>query len=82
MKLPKLGVGLTYISGIDPIIINHPDLVDVLEIEPQTIWFEDFNNFNTIRLDKKLFNQLKAYPCAKLIHSIGFPVGGGLGCLI
>ena len=33
-----LGIGATYSDAIEPLIERHPELFDVLEIEPQTTW--------------------------------------------
>ena len=35
---PQLGVGITFSSGIESILDRHPELIDVVEIEPQTTW--------------------------------------------
>ena len=37
MKIPELGVGLTWFSGMEPLLQANAGLVDVLEIEPQTL---------------------------------------------
>ena len=37
---PQLGVGITFSSGIESILDRHPELIDVVEIEPQTTWLD------------------------------------------
>jgi uncharacterized protein len=37
---PPLGVGITYSSAIEPPLERRPQLVQVLEIEPQTMWLK------------------------------------------
>ncbi len=76
MKIPELGIGLTYHSVLDQVIENHPDLIQVLEIEPQTHWLQpDFRSYE-YNLDHEALKKVSSFPCRKLIHSIGFPVGG------
>ena len=37
---PELGVGITFSSAIEPMLDRHPELIDVVEIEPQTTWLD------------------------------------------
>ncbi|HVS00145.1 MAG TPA: DUF692 family protein [Thermoanaerobaculia bacterium] len=73
MKLPALGVGLTYFSGIDTVLESHGDLVGVIEVEPQTLWYRTAEGF---RIDRPTLDRIRSFPAAKLLHGIGFPVGG------
>ena len=73
---PKLGIGMIFAPGLRPFLQHRPDALDVLEIEPQTMWLADhafdgpFYEF-TPGLD--LFASL---PGHKLVHSVGMPLGG------
>ena len=76
--LPEAGVGMIYLPGLDNLLESHLPLLDVIEIEPQTLWYN-----RNVECDSFLFNveqtkMLQAYPCHKLLHSVGFPVGGSL----
>lgn len=72
----ELGVGLTYAAGILPILERAPHLVDVLEVEPQTIWYESTRRAGGYRVDDTVLAQLASFGCAKIVHGVGFPVGG------
>jgi uncharacterized protein (UPF0276 family) len=76
--LPALGVGIVYSSGLEPLLATHPELVDVLEIEPQTTWIEtgDDDAPYLVRLDVQ--DHIAALPGRKLVHSVGTPVGGSV----
>jgi uncharacterized protein (UPF0276 family) len=74
MNLPELGVGITYFSRVEPLLESHPHLFHVLEIEPQTLWYRRAEG--EFRIDAETLQRLKAFPCRKTLHGIGFPVGG------
>jgi uncharacterized protein (UPF0276 family) len=76
VELPALGVGLTYSSLLDPLIEQHPELVDVIEVEPQTHWIKTDDPEAPYRPDVATFTMLRDHPAAKLVHSVGAPVGG------
>jgi len=77
-----LGVGLVYFSELDPLFQEgNPDLA-VLELEPETFW-EKIQPPNAARSEFYLPNaevmtHIRALPQHKLIHSVGFPVGGSV----
>lgn len=74
MPLPILGVGLNYCSALAPILRESPDLVDVVEVEPQSLWYD--GGRAGYRVDAPAVEQLAAEPFAKILHGVGFPVGG------
>lgn len=73
--LPTLGVGLTYCSGLDAVLEQCGELVGVIEVEPQTLW-RDPGAERALRVDHDTLERLADLPYAKLLHGIGFPVGG------
>lgn len=73
--LPVLGVGVTYCSGIEPLLASGAGLVNVLEVEPQTLWYHAQGS-GDYRLDSLLLERIAGFPCRKLVHSVGCPVGG------
>jgi uncharacterized protein len=75
-KPPDLGVGLVYSSFLDDAIRRDPGLVDFVEIEPETLWIQSAPGRCEFRLAPAELDRLRALPCAKLLHSIGFAVGG------
>ena len=78
IELPELGVGIVYSSSLDPLLEACPDLIQVLEVEPQTTWIEtgDVNEPYLVRTD--VTADIAALPGRKLVHSIGTPVGGSV----
>lgn len=74
MNRPILGVGLKYVQGVEALLQPGAGLVDVLEIEPQTIWFRE--RTGSYRINEFAFESVRSCTCAKLLHGVGFPVGG------
>ncbi len=76
-RLPELGVGLIYFADLDPVIEALQDLVDVIEIEPSNHWLKEKRNGAVqYSLDPKTIFSLKKIKLPKLIHGVGFPLGG------
>lgn len=73
---PDLGVGIVYSSFLAEPIRRDPGLVDFVEIEPETLWIQSAPARCEFRLAPGELDRLRALPCAKLLHSIGFAVGG------
>ena len=76
--LPELGVGIVYSSAIEPLIVEHPELFEVLEFEPQTTWIETPNNSVPFLVRDDVQQHIARLPGRKLVHSIGTPVGGSV----
>jgi len=76
--LPALGVGIVYSSAIEPLIVEHPELFDVLEFEPQTTWIETPNGSGPFLVRDDVQQHIAQLPGRKLVHSIGTPVGGSV----
>jgi len=73
---PALGIGLTYHPPLEPFLESHSDLVDVLEIEPQTLWMPAAGDGKRFTTAAGAMERLAAFPQTKLVHSVGTPVGG------
>jgi uncharacterized protein (UPF0276 family) len=69
-------IGLSYFSGVEPLLRAAPELVDVLEIEPQTFWLQPDSQREAYRLEERAVERIRSFPHPKLLHGIGFPVGG------
>lgn len=80
-SLPDLGVGVVYSSGLEPLLAEDSGLIDVLEIEPQTTWFESPERPGIIEARSDVDEHLAGLPGRKLVHSIGTPVGGSADTL-
>jgi uncharacterized protein len=72
----QLGVGITHSSDIEPLLAQHPEEFDVIEIEPQTTWIEHPGEPERYRILGQMLPHLAQLPGRKIIHSIGVPVGG------
>jgi uncharacterized protein (UPF0276 family) len=76
-KLPELGVGIIYSSEFEQLIRDTNGLIQVAEIEPQTLWTQiTENGQKRFKILAGVLDQLADLPCAKLVHSVGAPVGG------
>lgn len=76
--LPDLGLGIVYSSGLEPLIEARPELFDVIEVEPQTLWLETGDAQAPYRIHPGAFEHLATLPGHKLVHSVGTPVGGSV----
>jgi uncharacterized protein len=74
----SLGVGITYSTAIEPLLDRRPELFDVVEIEPQTMWTRVANGPPHFRVDTDVLDHIARLPGRKLIHSVGTPVGGSV----
>ncbi|MFE0257527.1 DUF692 family multinuclear iron-containing protein [Streptomyces sp. NPDC059010] len=72
--MTRLGVGLTYVPGLDHILHEVADLLDVVEIEPQSLW--RVRGEGEISVDEDVLGRLSDLPGARLLHGVGNPVGG------
>ncbi len=70
----ELGVGLIVTGGVDLLWHDVEDLVDVLEVEPQTLW--DGNDGRGRRIAKDALRWLRSTQRPLLSHGVGYPVGG------
>jgi uncharacterized protein (UPF0276 family) len=52
--------------------------VDVLEVEPQTLWTQTQDPRVPYRVQAQSLERLAALPARKLVHSVGTPVGGSV----
>lgn len=73
---PELGIGITYSSAVEPLLERRPELIQVLEIEPQTTWIKTKDPDRPYRVDEGVMDHLGRLPGRKLVHSVGTPVGG------
>jgi len=73
---PELGVGVIYTPALQPLLAAAADLVSVVEVEPQTLWTYTADPAAPYRPDPLALALLDELPQAKLVHGVGFPVGG------
>lgn len=68
-----LGVGLIAVEGVDLLWPAIEDLVDVIEVEPQTLWDHAAGGW---RIGREPLQWLRSRRRPLLSHGVGFPVGG------
>jgi uncharacterized protein (UPF0276 family) len=73
--LPELGVGIVYSPRLEPLLEAGVSEIDVIEIEPQSFWFKT-DSARVYTANGAAMQRFHAFPQAKLIHGVGFPVGG------
>jgi uncharacterized protein (UPF0276 family) len=73
---PALGVGVVYLPGLEPLLESRSDLVAVLELEPQTLWRYLPERPAPYVQDQGELERIASLPQRKLVHGVGFPVGG------
>jgi uncharacterized protein (UPF0276 family) len=76
--LPTLGVGVAWFSGLEPLLAAEPGLVDVIEVEPQTLWLQPDPTASRFRIDPDALERIGRLPGRKILHGIGFAPGGTL----
>ena len=90
MNLPEVGVGLTWVPGLESVVEANRGLINVLEVEPQALWRRPagqapFCNSVPVAVSQESFvfddvaiAALQRWPIPKLLHSVNCPVGGTL----
>ena len=73
--LPDLGVGIVYIPGIAQLIEDDGVAIDVIEVEPQTLWRRREERYEP---DGDVVGLISAMPQRKLVHGVGCPIGGSV----
>ena len=69
-----LGVGLTYWPALDSFFQRRADVIDVVEVSPETLWIEDGRG--GYLCDQAELDRLARFPSPKVIHGVTNPVGG------
>ncbi|MFL6863373.1 MAG: DUF692 family multinuclear iron-containing protein [Allosphingosinicella sp.] len=73
---PRLGPGAVHFQPFDALFRRHPDLIRVAEIEPSSAWIKAPGDEGAIRSNGDALDRAADLPQAKLVHGIGWPVGG------
>ncbi len=74
--LPELGIGLVYVPGLEPLLEPGMSCISAIEIEPEAFWHFRGESSRPYVLPAATREQLLAFPQRKLVHSVGFAVGG------
>jgi uncharacterized protein (UPF0276 family) len=73
---PRLGPGAVHCEALDALFRAHPDLIRVAEIEPSSGWIKAPGPKGAVRSNGFALEEAASLPQAKLVHGIGWPVGG------
>ena len=72
--LRPLGVGLTHFPALGSFFDRRADLIDVVEVSPETLWLPDGRGGYVC--DQTELERLTEFPAPKVLHGVGNPVGG------
>jgi uncharacterized protein (UPF0276 family) len=70
----ELGIGLTYWPALESLFQRRADVIDVIEVSPETLWVEDGRGGYVC--DQAELDRLAAFSAPKVIHGVTNPVGG------
>lgn len=76
--LPYLGVGAVYVSGLEPLFEPLHPLLQVMEIEPQTLRIPSISACRPDVLHPTAMAWLQNIEVHKILHGVGNPVGGSV----
>lgn len=76
MNIPELGVGIIYFPGFENVLASNPDLIQVIEIEPQNFWYRYKSGLDSFIYDVEKVRYLKSLNKPILFHGVGYPIGG------
>jgi uncharacterized protein len=75
-RLPALGIGMVYWPTLDPLLFAPDSPIDLIEVEPQTLWYKVADAQAPYVVGDHVIEQLQSIPQKKILHSVGLPVGG------
>lgn len=73
---PPLGAGVVWVPGLEPLLEPGAGLVDVVEIEPQTLWYYLPHGRPRYRMQEAAVEYLTSLGRPILVHGVGGAVGG------
>ncbi|QGG95429.1 DUF692 domain-containing protein [Actinomarinicola tropica] len=74
--LPERGVGVIHAPGLEPLLEAGGDLIDVVEIEPQTFWFGGATVGDLAAPARRMIEAAGLDERPALVHGVGAPIGG------
>lgn len=75
----SLGVGAVYWTALHPLFEAHPDIIEVAEVEPSSFWIKRPGPDGAVRSNPRALAEIDSLPQAKLLHGVGYPIGGTRG---
>jgi len=84
MSPPETGVGLTWVPGLESLIEANAGLIDVLEVEPESLLrrrsgslgLQATKSQGSLEIDRAALEVLQQRSVSKLVQSVNTPVGG------
>ena len=84
MNSPETGVGLTWVPGLESVIEANAGLIDVLEVEPQSLLrrksgsqaHQATQSQGSVEIDRVALEALQRRSVSRLVQSANSPVGG------
>lgn len=73
-KAPALGVGMTYLPGLESLLETAGDLLDFVEVEPETLWVTD--RAGGITRQEAAHDWLTTQARPLVLHGVGSAIGG------
>jgi uncharacterized protein len=73
---PRLGPGAIYLRSLDSLFRSHADLIQVAEVEPQSLWTKPTAPGALPRGSPGELRYLQSLPQTFLTHGVGCPIGG------
>lgn len=67
---------MIFSTALRPFLQRRPDALDVIEVEPQTLWLADHGLDGPFIEFTPGIDLIEALPGRKLVHSVGMPLGG------
>lgn len=77
-RLPDVGVGLTFMPALASFYQENKDLIDVIEVEPQSMWMDTRPTKGCFSILDGVIEEICSLPFNKLVHSVAAPVGGSV----
>lgn len=70
---PRLGIGLVYFQELHPVYEQLDELINVVEVEPQTLWHRGPAG-GPHCIDRAAYDRLAPLRQPKLLHGVGMPL--------
>lgn len=77
--LPERGIGVTFAPGLERLLEAGDGHIDVVEIEPQTFWFDGASNGDLDHPAARMIAAAGLDQRPALVHGVGAPIGGTIG---
>lgn len=73
--VPESGIGVVYFRDFEPFLERHARSLDVIELEPQTLWYNTGSK-GAFGIDETPHSFLRGLGLPLIFHGVGAPVAG------